>query len=170
MRMLEAGGFPVYGRKPYIEDSEPPFPRTLGAVKRLDDTVLHVLPRNPRIIWLHRDLVAQGYSWAKFLDAIKLPYTMAPFAIAEWLRQRENDHLNAIEAAGCEIFHLAFEGLLSNPVQASIAVANWLNDEMDTMSMAQCVMPRDAACSPYMEIPDAILKRLKVRIEERMAA
>ncbi len=171
MQMLEAGGMPVTGSYPALEDPRAGMSdwdrdwiarQAGGAVKFLDPQVMpdeRRLPDVPlRTIWVSRDPREQGKSTIKMmrvLAGLDLPAS----AWREMAGSYKADTLAALailKVAG-PVLRLSFEQIIRRPDVAARLISEFAGLP-DWEAMAKAVRPRPVHCAPDMTMEIMLMK------------
>lgn len=162
MQMLHSQGIPCIGEYPSFEDDRfgplanvgknlatlPP-----GVAVKVLDPQLATIPNtlNALVIWLDRDTREQAKSTLKFMGMTQ--NRLARRTIAASLSTDRAAARTRGLVGRAPTLSLSFETLIEAPLATAQAIASFLAPHFicpDILKMARVVLPRRAACLPYM--------------------
>jgi hypothetical protein len=164
MQMLSAGGWPVFDPKesfyPAFEHpanmSGDPLPKDAAGILKWLISVVPVPPEwviPPKVrgtIFLTRNPVEQARSHLKWMRYFGVPTDgVDPRAYAETFKRDTPEAREALEASG-PVLHVAFENLVTLPLAAMRAVAQFIGWPLDIEAARKPLRPRQVSCLPYL--------------------
>lgn len=164
MRMLDAGGFPVFGAQPSYEkdeliggcDLESVMPKITGRASKLLDA--HRVSKWPseipncKIIWLERNIKEQAKSQVKFLQlaaGLDIP-SSAWRVMRSQLRMDHSQCMRVLDFRDILVLH--FERILKDPIAVAHTLERYLEMPMNVEAMASVVIQRSPKCAAGLEI------------------
>jgi len=164
MRMLHAGGVPVYcdNYASYETTKIQGLPtnwtwlnETKGkAIKVLDPHQWKLHPSlNYKIIWLYRNTTEQAKSALKLLVETRTIATYNRAKVREMAQVYEKDMRLAnrsLVALNSELLKISFEELITSAKATSKKVEDFLGLNLNLEKMVSQVKPRTTACLPYL--------------------
>lgn len=175
MKMLQAGGYPVYGEAPAFEPDDVGFdrtmrtllPRLIGKAAKILDPQLSDWPPtfDARIIWLDRDPKQQAKSQVKFVRTLNPGISIpggAWRAMAASLKPDTAKALAIFERAGCPVLRLRFEEIITRPAHTALRLSDFVASDFDATAAHSVVIKRPTNCAPDLAIEMAGMAEVQV--------